>query len=135
MTLSNFKSSLSLKLKGDVDIPTDEELSILTMEAMYYIASICMPRELLVLYTEADTCNCDILRLVDGGAFIKVPDTPDFVTQPAVDHLMIDEDLTYAVIYYIGSCITTDAGKKQWYLNKSHEIVGIYNNNFSLVIE
>lgn len=88
-------------------MPDDTVLSSLVFEAMYYVAGRCIPRELIKSYDDYEE---RVLRPVDGGRFVAIPEYPDF-SKPE-RHLLIDDSLTYAVIYYVCFIIGRDANDK-----------------------
>lgn len=114
------KEILAHKAKSGIKIPDDELLSELFLEAMLWVASICVPNELIrkvKIDTEA------VYRNIENEFFICLPDKPDFSN--ANEHLMIDETLSYAVINEVAFLINKDPFYRQLAL----EIVANFNAN------
>lgn len=107
MLLSKVKTVTQYRLAGAKKLPLDAELSELFMEAMYYVTNRCVPQELL---REAGIDVDAVLRNIEDGAYIAIPETPDFTS--TVTHLQIDESLTYACINYVCFLITFRADFK-----------------------
>ena len=120
MLLSTVKKTVEYRLSGAKKLPEDAHLSNLFMEALYYVATKCIPQELL---REEDSDE-GVLRNLEDGSFIVVPDEPDFTS--TTDHLMIDEELTYACIYYACFLVSKDGSMKQM----ADEIINEYISNF-----
>lgn len=108
MKLSLIKSTINYKNSGGKKLPEDDVLASLIYEAMYYVAGRCVPSELVKSYSDYKE---RVLRPIENGNFIAIPEYPDF-TKPE-RHLLIDEDLTYAVINYTMFLITQNAMFKQ----------------------
>ena len=107
MLLSKIKTATQYRLSGAKKLPLDIELSELFMEALYYVCNRCVPQELI---REAGIDTDAVLRNIEDGAFIAIPETPDFTS--LVNHLQIDENLTYACINYVCFLITFRADFK-----------------------
>jgi len=120
MLLTNVKKTVEYRLSGAKKLPDDAHLSNLFTEAMYYVATKCTPNELL---REEDSEE-EVLRNIEDGAFLVVPDAPDFTS--LTDHLMIDEDLTYSCIYYVCFLVSRDVAMKQM----CDELVNEFNANY-----
>ena len=120
MLLSQVKSLITFHSHGGKKIPEDTQLSALCLQAMYYIIDRCVPDELLRIEDSED----DVYRNMEDGAFIAIPDTPDFSNTE--EHLMIDESLTIAVILYVAFLLTNDASKKIM----ADEIINEYQANY-----
>jgi len=108
MLLTHLKTSLQYKLTPSKKMPEDTLLASLVNEAMYYVSARCVPSELL---RDAGDTEYKVMRFVESGQFIGVPEYPDFSS--SVKHLMIDEPLTFAVIYYTGFLISNEIIFKQ----------------------
>ena len=108
MKLSLLKNTIQYKLSSAKKIPDDNVLASLIFEAMYYVAGRCIPSELIKSYSDY---NERVLRHLDNGRFISIPEYPDFLKGDR--HLLIDEDLTYAVINYTSFIITQNPIYKQ----------------------
>jgi len=95
MLLTHVKSSIQYKLSGARKLPEDVVLASFLFEAMYYVAGKCVPNELIRSYEDHQD---KVMRPLQSGRFLTVPEFPDFTK--TTRHLLIDEDLTYAIIYY-----------------------------------
>lgn len=95
MLLTHVKSSIQYRLSGGKKLPEDTLLASFVYEAMYYVAGKCVPSELIRSYADHQD---KVMRPLQNGRFVSVPELPDF--SKTSRHLLIDEDLTYAVIYY-----------------------------------
>ena len=95
MKLSILKSTIQYKLSQGKKLPDDAILASIIFEAMYYVCGRCVPSELVKTHMDYEE---KVLRHLSGGRFIAIPEYPDFSKLDR--HLLIDEDLTYAVIYY-----------------------------------
>ena len=107
MKLSHVKSSIAYKLSTGRKLPEDDVLASIVFEAMYYVAGRCTPRELTKSHMDYEE---KVLRFLDNGRFVSIPEYPDFSKPDR--HLLIDEDLTYAVIYYVCFIISRDVANK-----------------------
>lgn len=92
-----------LRISGAHRMPEDELLADYFQEAMVYMGMRCEPNEMLC------DANADleytVLRNLDNGYFIRMPEYPDFNEDR---HLLIDEGLSYACINYVCFLITGD---------------------------
>ena len=95
MLLTQVKTSIQYRLSSGKKLPDDTLLASFIYEAMYYVAGKCVPSELVRSYVDHQE---KVMRPLQNGRFISVPEYPDF--SKTSRHLLIDEDLTYAVIYY-----------------------------------
>lgn len=107
MKLSLIKSSIEYRLSMGKKLPNDDVLASFLFEAVYYVAGKCTPFKLLKSYSDYEE---NVLRPLDGARFISVPEYPDLTKTER--HLLIDEDLTYAVVYYVCFIISSDASHK-----------------------
>ena len=107
MLLTHVKSSIQYRLAGGKKLPEDTLLASFVYEAMYYVAGKCVPSELVRSYIDHQE---KVMRPLQNGRFISVPEYPDF--SKTSRHLLIDEDLTYAVIYYTCFIIGRSADDK-----------------------
>ena len=137
MKLSLVKSHIERKLIGDIEMPSDAMLSSFVWEALYFVCTKCMPRELM----KKGDVDVDetVLRLVDKGFFIAVPERPIFDKEDASyhesAHLLIDEDLTFAVIDCSVSLITQMKDRKIEYMGDCIRKIQIYKSNFLREVE
>lgn len=123
MLCKRAKEILELKAKSGIKIPEDALLSELFLEAMLWIASKCVPNELLGKYTND---RKKIYRNISQELFIVIPDKPNFSSD--TDHLMIDEALSYAVINEVLFLIN----KEPFYRELSFGIIAQYNANYGI---
>lgn len=75
---------------------------------MYYVCGRCVPSELT---RDAVDSEDRVLRNIEAGQFIAVPEYPDLSS--TTKHLQIDESLTYAVIYYTAFLVSSEIMHKQ----------------------
>lgn len=113
------KKSLEYKIAGSRKLPNDDELSEMFFEAMLYISNKCVPNE-LVRFGESED---KVYRTIENSFFICYPDKPNF--DDDLEHLMIDESLTYAVINYVAFLIT----KEMAYMQIANELIGDFVAN------
>ena len=104
MLISSAKTILEQRLKGVRPVPEDVMLTEYGKEALMYIATRTIPRILTRdLVVEGEDYN--VLRMIEDNMFIVVPNTPVFdVANPdysSTSQLHIDEELSYAVVYYM----------------------------------
>lgn len=121
MLCTRAKEILELKSKSGLKLPENEILSELFLEAMLYVASKCVPSELLRHANEKSSER--VYRNIENGNFICYPDKPNFTDENA--HLMIDETLTYAVINEVIFLINKDP----FYRDLAIELIAQYNAN------
>ncbi|EJP75501.1 hypothetical protein [Campylobacter sp. FOBRC14] len=119
MLCTRAKEILELKSKSGLKLPENEILSELFLEAMLYVASKCVPSELI--RGEADSEK--VYRNIENGFFICYPDKPNFSDKN--EHLMIDETLTYAVINEVIFLLNKDP----FYRDLAIELIAQYNAN------
>lgn len=121
MLVKNAKDILAFKTAGGIRLPADEILSELFFEAMLFVANKCVPCELVRKNESEDR----VYRNLEGGHFICYPNKPDFSKEADKKHIMIDENLTYAVINYVAFLINKD----QFYRTLTLEIIADFNAN------
>ena len=114
-TLINFHAATGKKTTDDNDL-----LSALCIQAMYYIMDKCVPDELL----RVEDTEEQVYRNIEDGTYIVRPDAPDFAN--LMDELMIDEQLTMAVVYYVAFLITKNGDNK----HLADEIINEYQANY-----
>lgn len=114
-----FYMVLEQKGKGGIKLPEKATLSYLTHEALLFVASRCVPSELLERYK---TPNMQVFRNVGNECFIRMPRVPDF---DGFSHLDINEDLVYAVMYEVLFLLN----KEPFYRNLALDIIAQYNAN------
>jgi hypothetical protein len=120
MKLTRVKEAIAYRNRTGHKLPDDEVLQDLLFEAMLYVAQRCEPRELIA----GELTQEPVYRNIEGGLYIKLPEYPDFTETDR--HLMMDEDLTYAVINYVMYLITNTADFKIL----ADETIAIYRSNF-----
>ncbi len=128
MLLSDVKKSFEMKLKssGGYKMPEDDELSEIVYEAMVYVASVCLPRELL---RDESNSEDSVLRFISGGDFVTQPVKPDFTSNE--DHLLIDEDLTFAVINKAVALYSRDMNDIARFENEAKRVINRYKANYN----
>jgi len=127
--LKNVKQAIRKKTTDSYKFPTDIELAAIVHEANLYVCGLCEPSELirenLLLEKESR-----VLRHLENGQVIKVPEYPDFKSSKL--HLQMDEALTFATIHY--SCFIISKHKNFDFKAQADEIINIYRSNFSSII-
>ncbi|AQW81367.1 hypothetical protein CPIN17260_1078 [Campylobacter pinnipediorum subsp. pinnipediorum] len=103
------------------NLPGDELLSELFLQAMFFVASKCVPSELV--RRKRSSSDIRVLRNIEDECFICVPDKPNFSNKQ--EHLMIDEELTYAVINEVLFLIN----QEPFYRELAMQIIAQYNAN------
>jgi hypothetical protein len=122
MTLDKLKNIIQYKLKSDVKAPTlNEDWNTIIHEAIYYISTRTIPVDLL----GTDINTQEPIRFINGFVFIRVPND----TLNDTDKIDIDEQLVYAVIYYVVYLLTNDEKKKMESINRVDREIDIYANN------
>ena len=105
MLLSDVKKSITKNMEQSYKMPDDSILAIKTHEALCWVATQCIPGELLRdTVAEADE---EVFRYLPDFKFIVNPEMPDFTN--AEKHLMIDNSLNYAVINFTCFLLGADA--------------------------
>jgi len=121
MKLTRVKEAIAYRNRTGHKLPDDEVLQDLLFEALIYVAQRCEPSELLS--DSMGDFGGKPLRMVENGKFIKMPEYPDFSKDGR--HLMIDEELTYAVINYVMFLISATPDFKII----ADEAIAIYRSN------
>jgi hypothetical protein len=96
MKIKDLKSQIRSRLAQSYHIPEDEIFHGMIQEAMVYVASSCEP-ETLMRYDASEGFGESVLRLEDRGFSVVFPEIPDDEER----HLMMDEQLSWAVINYV----------------------------------
>ncbi len=141
MLISTSKKLLEQRLKGIRPLPDDEVLSELGLEAITYIATRTMPK-VLTRDLEIEGEDYTVLRMIEDNMFIIVPDKPIYdVANPnysATASLHIDEELAYAVVYYIawlilmGNESASVAGvARDRFKKQVNEYISLYESNYT----
>ena len=127
MLLSQVKSIVTNKITvtGGLRMPEDDVLADLAHEALRFVASRCVPSELL-RDSEADVGE-SVFRFIEGGKYILMPDFPDFSN--TVKHLMIDEELSFAVINKMVALMSRDALEISRYESEATKTINRYKAN------
>lgn len=133
MKLTTVKEIFETKLAvtGGLKPPTTTQLQMIAHEAMVYVATKCKPRELLQ-DMKHDGIGA-ILRMVEGGRYVMMPELPDFTNTER--HLQMDEDLVYAVLAKMMAIYAQDMREAQKYEEECTRIINIYKANFNRVGE
>ena len=127
MKLSKVKETFNTKIviAGELKSPTNLILANLCHEALLYVATRCTP---LVLLREKVDETETVFRLITGAKSIIDPGTPDFESE--TEHLMIDEDLSYAVINKMCALYSREAKNIVKFENEVKTIVNDFKANF-----
>lgn len=129
MLLIHVKQAIKNKTTDSYNFPNDEELEGIIHEANLYVCGLCEPSELI-----RENLNFEkesrVLRHLENGLVIKVPEYPDFTNEKL--HLQIDETLTFATIYY--ACFVISKHKNFDFKVQADEVINVYRSNFSDVI-
>ena len=102
MTLESLKSTTTLLLIGDNDLPEDEQMLINALEMAYL--EISNKVSALKLLSTIDAS--DIIRMGPGGSYVRMPRLP---TQ-GIEELDIDNELCPAVARIIASYVSRNKG-------------------------
>ena len=137
MLLSRAKSIFEVKIKttGGLQAPKDADLSEIFYEALIFIATKCIPKELLKdIAVDTDQ---EVLRSIKGGFFIMKPAFPIFdvsdINYNALVHLQIDNDLDYAVINKAAALYSREIKNITKFENETTRIINRYKANFNKV--
>ena len=137
MDNSFFKATVAQKLKGNQPMPSDEELSVLTYEAIIYVATRTTPKSFIIKSGTMDN-ELESLRTIEEGFYIRMPETPYFdgTEGPNGDVVDIDNELIYATIFYTCFLIVTaksgvPKGLKEEYLLEAERLISIFDSNFT----
>ena len=135
MLNSLFKTTIGVKLKGTQPMPDDDTLSVYTYEAMTYVAMRTTPKSLIMKSGVADE-ELHSLRTIEEGFYIRMPEYPDFAGSEPTEIIDMDEELSYATLYY--ACYLITKGKsgvpdniKSDYFAEAERLIGIYDSNFT----
>lgn len=122
MTLANFKILCEAKRKGDIKLPSENEIyQVLIQESLEYVAKECIPIELL-----KDDCLAeDKFRLLDEKYHLRKP----IATSEDAGVIDIDEQLVYAVAYDFLANRTADMTKASFYTSKRDEEISNFKWN------
>ena len=112
------KEILAHKFKSGIKLPDDEMLSELFLEAMLFIASKCVPNELI---RKGIVDSDKVFRNIADGFFVCVPDKPNF--SDANEHIMLDESLTYALINEVAFLIN----REPFYRQMTMDLIAQFN--------
>jgi len=120
-----------LAITGGLKPPTDAQLQTIAHEALVYVATKCKPRELLQDMQHDGIGK--ILRMVEGGRYVMMPELPDFTNTER--HLQMDEDLAYAVVAKMVAIYAREIREIQKYEEECTRIINIFKANFNRVGE
>jgi len=128
MTLQRVKTLFELKIKtaGGLSLPDTDMLSILCDEACRHVAVRCSP---VVLLRLSPYDGESILRTLGNGFLVVTPEYPDFTSD--VLHLMIDEELNYAVINKMAALYSRDAKDIVRFENEATQAINLFKANFT----
>jgi len=131
MLTSRAKDIFNTKIKaiGGLNPPTDAELNEFLYEAMIYAATKCIPNELL--RSSENENETAILRFIGGGDFIVLPEMPN--VSDDLQHLQIDEELSYAVINKAVSLFCRDLNHIRKFENEADNAINRYKANYSKI--
>ena len=135
MLNSLFKKTIEVKLKGTQPMPDDDTLAVYVYEAITYMAMRTSPKSLIIKAGVADE-ELHSLRSVEEGFYMRLPELPDFTGIEPTEIIDIDEELSYATIYY--TCYLITKGKsgvpdniKADYFTEADRLVSLFDSNFS----
>jgi len=127
--------STKIKIAGGLKMPVDSDLSETVFEALIFVATHCIPRELLK-DSAIDTDEV-LLRNLSDGFFIKEPAYPIFdASDPLYNasmHLQIDEDLNYAVINKAVALYSREAKNIMKFEEEARRVINRYKANYNKV--
>lgn len=141
MLLSDAKRLLEQRLKGIRPIPDDSMLDMLFFEAIVYVATRTTPRVLTKdIGVEAE--DYTVLRVIEDNMFIVMPDKPIFdisnENYSATAILHIDEELCFAVVYYVAYLILTGSEAntrgstaRADFLKQANDYISMFDSNYS----
>lgn len=95
MRIADAKKQIAHRLAQGFALPNDDVLAGLIHEAYVYIGMRCEPEALM----ETGATGVRVLRNLDRGYYLVVPDFPDMTDEQA--HLQMDEGLSYAVVNHV----------------------------------
>ncbi len=141
MLISSAKNILDQRLKGIRPTPEDNLLSEYGLEAITYIATRTMPK-VLTRDLEVEGEDYTVLRMIEDNMFIIVPNKPVFdiadANYSASSQLHIDEELSYAVVYYmawlilVGNEATSRAGvARDRFMKQVNDYISLYESNYT----
>lgn len=135
MLNSMFKSSVEYKLKGNSPMVSDAELSVITYEGIVFISSRTTPKSLITL-ADVDSDENNSLRAIEDGYYIRIPDVPLFDGSEPTELIDIDEELSYALVYYVCYLVVKPKSGvpdriKNEYLSEAERLIALYDSNFT----
>ena len=135
MLNSMFKSSVEYKLKGNSPMVSDDELSVITYEGIVFISSRTTPKSLITL-ADVDSDENNSLRAIEDGYYIRIPDVPLFDGSEPTELIDIDEELSYALVYYVCYLVVKPKSGvpdriKNEYLSEAERLIALYDSNFT----
>lgn len=141
MLVSTSKTILADKLQGIRPMPSDESLTEIALEAMIYIATRTTP-SVLIKDVATDGQEFVVLRVIEDNKYIVYPQKPVYDLRDPnyseISILNIDEDLSYAVVYYMAELIvhgneniSNQSTSLSKFMSKVNEYISLYDSNFS----
>ena len=135
MLNSLFKTTIGVKLKGTQPLPDDDTLAVYTYEAITYVATRTTPKSFIIKAEVSDE-ELHALRTIEEGFYIRLPEFPDFSGIEPTEIIDMDEELSYATMYY--TCYLITKGKsgvpdniKSDYFAEAERLIAIFDSNFS----
>jgi hypothetical protein len=122
MKLGAVLEHIKFRMKQSYALPDDELVISLIHEALVYIASSCEPT-VLIRNDGSEHHGEGILRLLSGNKTIIFPEKPDSAKPDK--HLMMDEELSFAVINYVCFLLSKQAA----YLQLCDRDIALYVKN------
>ncbi|MDR0666287.1 MAG: hypothetical protein LBF71_02635 [Campylobacteraceae bacterium] len=110
MRLDAALEHIKLRCAQSYALPSDEMITALLHEALIYVARSCEPT-VLIRHDGSEHFGEGVLRLLPNNREIIFPEKPD-ITKPQ-KHLMMDEELSFAVINYVCFLLCKEAGYLQ----------------------
>jgi hypothetical protein len=108
MRLDAALEHIKLRAAQSYHLPDDEMLCALVHEALIYVARSCEPT-VLIRHDGDGGFGEGVLRLLPNNREIIFPEKPEAMEK----HIMIDEELSFAVINYVVFLLTKEAGYLQ----------------------
>ena len=126
MTYLQLKTLVGTLLRGDTEIPPDNEFIMLLKYGLSEIANDANALKLITAKTEGER----ILRNGPGNTFIRMPKEPEDDNE----ELDLDEELCYALARYIAYFLS-NTGKAKIHLMEAKNIINKYNQKVDAYFE
>ena len=132
MLLTRVKSIFEQKIKTvhGQKAPENDVLAQLCHEGMLFVAGKSVPSELL--RCAENTSGESVYRLLENGNYIVEPEYPDFSS--TVKHMMIDEELSYAVINKMAALYSTNMNDVARFENEALRLINTFKANARRVV-